>query len=49
VNVWLSNSARWFDAVRLSESILFSETHAYVKNLLAYDVFYLYLSNQPAK
>ncbi|WP_160758800.1 murein transglycosylase [Serratia symbiotica] len=49
VNTWLGNSAGRVDAVAFVESIPFSETRAYVKNVLAYDVFYRYLSHQPAK
>ncbi len=49
VNTSLGNSAWRVDAVAFVESIPFSETRAYVKNRLAYDVFYRYLSHQLAK
>jgi len=45
----LAISAGRFDTVAFVESIPFSETRAYVKNVLVYDVFYRYLSHQPAK
>ena len=37
------------DAIAFIESIPFSETRGYVKNVLAYDVFYRYFLRQPAK
>lgn len=37
------------DAIAFIESIPFSETRSYVKNVLAYDVFYRYFLHQPAK
>lgn len=49
VNTWLGNSAGRLDAVAFIESIPFSETRGYVKNVLAYDVFYRYFLQQPAK
>ncbi|WP_410016629.1 murein transglycosylase [Sodalis sp. C49] len=49
VNTWLGNSAGRIDAVAFIESIPFSETRGYVKNVLAYDVFYRYFLRQPAK
>lgn len=48
VNTWLKNSAGRIDPVAFIESIPFSETRGYVKNVLAYDVFYRYFLNQPA-
>ncbi|WP_457913849.1 murein transglycosylase [Candidatus Gillettellia adelgis] len=48
VNNWLCNTAGRVDAVGFIESIPFSETRAYIKNVLTYDVFYRYLSRQPA-
>lgn len=49
VNTWLSNSAGRIDSLAFIESIPFSETRAYVKNVLAYDAFYRYLMHRPAK
>lgn len=49
VTTWLDNSAGRIDAVAFIESIPFSETRGYVKNVLAYDVFYRYFLRQPAK
>ncbi|WP_434526916.1 murein transglycosylase [Photorhabdus asymbiotica] len=40
VDRWLSNSGGRLDAIAFIESIPFSETRNYVKNVLAYDVFY---------
>lgn len=40
VTRWLGNSAGRLDAVAFIESIPFAETRGYVKNVLAYDVFY---------
>lgn len=48
VNTWLRNSSGRIDAVAFIESIPFSETRGYVKNVLAYDVFYRYFLRQPA-
>jgi len=49
VNTWLGNSAGRVDSVAFIESIPFSETRRYVKNVLAYDAFYRYFLHQPAK
>nr|WP_218626953.1 murein transglycosylase [Sodalis sp. dw_96] len=49
VTTWLDSSAGRIDAVAFIESIPFSETRGYVKNVLAYDVFYRYFLRQPAK
>lgn len=38
----LGNSAGRIDAVAFVESIPFSETRGYVKNVLAYDAYYRY-------
>ncbi|WP_445495125.1 murein transglycosylase [Photorhabdus sp. SF281] len=40
VDRWLSDSGGRLDAIAFIESIPFSETRSYVKNVLAYDVFY---------
>ncbi|MFI8415088.1 murein transglycosylase [Serratia sp. NPDC078593] len=48
VNRWLNNSAGRIDAVAFVESIPFSETRGYVKNVLAYDVFYRHFMHRPA-
>lgn len=42
VRTWLGNSAGRIDAVAFVESIPFSETRGYVKNVLAYDAYYSY-------
>lgn len=49
VNTWLANSAGQADAVAFIESIPFSETRTYVKNVLAYDAFYRHFMYRPAK
>lgn len=49
VNTWLGNTQGQVDAVAFIESIPFSETRRYVKNVLAYDAFYRYFLHQPAK
>lgn len=49
VNTWLGNTGGQVDAVAFVESIPFSETRRYVKNVLAYDAFYRYFLHQPAK
>lgn len=49
VNTWLGNSDGRVDAVAFVESIPFSETRSYVKNVLAYDVFYRYFMHQPVQ
>ena len=43
---WLGNSAGRIDAVAFVESIPFSETRGYVKNVLAYDAYYRYFMGQ---
>ncbi|WP_342322291.1 murein transglycosylase [Kosakonia sp. BYX6] len=40
VRTWLNNSGGKLDAVAFIESIPFSETRSYVKNVLAYDAYY---------
>lgn len=47
VNTWLKNSAGRIDAIAFVESIPFSETRGYVKNVLAYDAYYRYFLGQP--
>ena len=47
VNTWLRNSAGKIDAIAFVESIPFSETRGYVKNVLAYDAYYRYFLGQP--
>ncbi|MBK5071873.1 murein transglycosylase [Budviciaceae bacterium CWB-B4] len=47
VNSWLNNSAGRLDAVAFVESIPFNETRGYVKNVLAYDLFYRSFMSQP--
>ncbi len=42
VRTWLGNSGGRIDAVAFVESIPFSETRGYVKNVLAYDAYYQY-------
>lgn len=49
MNTWLGNSGGQVDAVAFIESIPFSETRGYVKNVLAYDAFYRHFMNRPAK
>lgn len=46
VRSWLNNSAGKLDAVAFVESIPFSETRGYVKNVLAYDLFYRSFMNK---
>ena len=46
VRTWLGNSAGRIDAVAFIESIPFSETRGYVKNVLAYDAYYRYFMGQ---
>lgn len=49
VRTWLGNSAGRIDAVAFVESIPFSETRGYVKNVLAYDAYYRYfMGDKPA-
>ncbi len=45
VRNWMNNSAGKLDAVAFVESIPFSETRSYVKNVLAYDAYYRYFLN----
>lgn len=47
VNTWVKNSAGRIDAVAFVESIPFSETRGYVKNVLAYDAYYRYFLGKP--
>ncbi len=42
VRTWQGNSAGRIDAVAFVESIPFSETRGYVKNVLSYDAYYRY-------
>lgn len=49
VNTWLGNSAGQVDAIAFVESIPFSETRGYVKNVLAYDAFYRHFMHRPTK
>ncbi|AJZ88092.1 murein transglycosylase [Cedecea neteri] len=49
VRTWLGNSAGRIDAIAFVESIPFSETRGYVKNVLAYDAYYRYFMGQPDK
>ncbi len=49
VNTWLGNTDGRVDAVAFVESIPFSETRSYVKNVLAYDAFYRHFMHRPAK
>ncbi|WP_159565370.1 murein transglycosylase [Budvicia diplopodorum] len=46
VRSWLDNSAGRLDAVAFVESIPFNETRGYVKNVLAYDLFYRSFMNK---
>ncbi|MGL5007074.1 MAG: murein transglycosylase [Plesiomonas sp.] len=47
VKRWLNNANSQLDALAFIESIPFNETRGYVKNVLAYDVFYRYqMKNQ---
>ncbi|HGF0770961.1 TPA: murein transglycosylase [Kluyvera georgiana] len=46
VRTWLGNSAGRIDAVAFIESIPFSETRGYVKNVLAYDAYYRHYMGQ---
>ena len=46
VKSWLNNSAGQLDAVAFIESIPFNETRGYVKNVLAYDLFYRSFMNK---
>ncbi|MFT4272011.1 MAG: murein transglycosylase [Pantoea sp.] len=49
VRSWLNNSGGRLDAVAFIETIPFSETRGYVKNVLAYDAYYRYFMGQPDK
>ncbi len=46
VTRWLGNSAGRIDAIAFVESIPFSETRGYVKNVLSYDLFYQHFMGQ---
>lgn len=46
VRSWLNKSAGKLDAVAFIESIPFNETRGYVKNVLAYDLFYRSFMNK---
>lgn len=46
VRTWLGNSAGRIDAVAFVESIPFSETRGYVKNVLSYDAYYRYFMGE---
>lgn len=46
VKRWLNNSAGQLDAVAFIETIPFSETRGYVKNVLAYDAYYRHFMQQ---
>lgn len=47
VKTWLGNSAGRLDSVAFIETIPFSETRNYVKNVLAYDAYYRYFMGKP--
>lgn len=47
VNEWLNGRNKQIDAIAFVESIPFAETRNYVKNVLAYDLFYRHLMHQP--
>ncbi|MDR8464618.1 hypothetical protein FPK40_23905, partial [Acinetobacter baumannii] len=49
VRSWQGNSAGRIDAVAFVESIPFSETRGYVKNVLSYDAYYRYFMGQQDK
>lgn len=46
VRTWLRNSGGRLDAMAFIESIPFSETRGYVKNVLAYDAYYRYFMGE---
>ena len=46
VRTWQGNSAGRLDAVAFIETIPFSETRGYVKNVLAYDAYYRHFLNK---
>ena len=47
VRTWQGNSAGQLDVVAFIETIPFSETRGYVKNVLAYDAYYRYFLDKP--
>ena len=49
VRTWLGNSGGRLDAVAFIETIPFSETRGYVKNVLAYDAYYRHFMGKPDK
>lgn len=49
VKTWLGNSAGRLDAVAFIETIPFSETRGYVKNVLAYDAYYRHFLDKSDK
>jgi soluble lytic murein transglycosylase len=49
VRSWQKTSAGNLDAVAFIETIPFSETRGYVKNVLAYDAYYRHFMGQPDK
>lgn len=49
VRSWLNNSGGKLDAVAFIETIPFSETRGYVKNVLAYDAYYRHFLGKPDK
>ncbi len=49
VRSWLKTSAGNLDAVAFIETIPFSETRGYVKNVLAYDAYYRHFMGKPDK
>jgi len=49
INRWLSSSQGRLDPVAFIETIPFSETRNYVKNVLSYDAYYRYLMGSPDK
>ncbi|MBT0724210.1 murein transglycosylase [Rosenbergiella sp. S61] len=49
INRWLSASQGRLDPVAFIETIPFSETRNYVKNVLSYDAYYRYLMGSPDK
>lgn len=49
VKKWLDNSNGRLDAVSFIETIPFTETRNYIKNILAYDVYYRHFQSQPEK
>lgn len=46
---WQKTSAGNLDAVAFIETIPFSETRGYVKNVLAYDAYYRHFMGKPDK